>query len=244
MEFDYSTYTEFLMDLQSKEYTFEFFDDPGGVLLRHDVDWSPHRALRMAEIEAEHGILSTYFFLLTSPLYNVFAEETRKVISDIEALGHRVGLHFSTHQYFDSQPLTEAVIEQVTREIQTLARVTERNINTVSFHMPPKWILDTSFPEFQNTYAPEYFSEIEYRADSSQRWRDENPLANPMPEAVQYLVHPGLWGESDQEFETRLATVRNKHFDRVSSFLDTQYLEDDAKGALSNPKKLKPARDI
>jgi hypothetical protein len=58
------------------------------LLLRHDVDQHPASALRMAAIEAEHGVLSTWYFRWRTA--NPHAIET------IAAAGHAVGLHYET----------------------------------------------------------------------------------------------------------------------------------------------------
>jgi hypothetical protein len=58
------------------------------VLLRHDVDQHPASALRMAAIEAELGVLSTWYFR--------WRTANPKVIEAIAAQGHAVGLHYET----------------------------------------------------------------------------------------------------------------------------------------------------
>ena len=45
-------------------------------LWRHDIDVSPNRALRLAQIEHEGGLKATYFFLLHCEFYNCM--EARK----------------------------------------------------------------------------------------------------------------------------------------------------------------------
>ena len=63
-------------------------------LLRHDVDHDLHAALRMASVEAAHGIAANYYLLPTadyweSPFLVAAAQE-------LQALGHAVGLHNNT----------------------------------------------------------------------------------------------------------------------------------------------------
>ncbi len=55
------------------------------VLLKHDVDRLPSRALALARLEAELGIASTYFFRSPFP---------RRVVSEVRKLGHEVGYHY------------------------------------------------------------------------------------------------------------------------------------------------------
>ena len=61
--------------------------DGMGVLLRHDVDRKPKNALRMAELERELGIHSTYYF--RHP-YTFIPE----IIRQIYSFGHEVGYHY------------------------------------------------------------------------------------------------------------------------------------------------------
>jgi hypothetical protein len=58
------------------------------LLLRHDVDQHPASALRMAAIEAELGVLSTWYFRWRTAL--------PRAIETIRSNGHAVGLHYET----------------------------------------------------------------------------------------------------------------------------------------------------
>ena len=58
------------------------------IIMRHDVDKKPYNALRIAKIENELGIESTFYFRTTK---EVFIPE---IISEISNLGHEVGYHY------------------------------------------------------------------------------------------------------------------------------------------------------
>ncbi|MEA5389597.1 hypothetical protein VB779_22965 [Haloarculaceae archaeon H-GB11] len=215
--------------LQEAGRSFVGYDDEmesGDVLLRHDVDWSPANAERMAQLEADRGVSSTYFFLLTSPFYNLSYEANREAVSTILELGHDIGLHFSTHQYWSAEPDREELESAVQTERTVLSTLFDEEISTVSFHIPPEWVLRRSFDPFQSTYEERYFSDIAYRGDSNQRWRSDPPFADGIPEKVQILAHPGLWNDTDQLFEERLDAERRNHFADVSSFLEYQFVDD------------------
>lgn len=205
VSFTFEWYREFLQFLEDMGYHFRRFSDgaeAGGVLLRHDIDLSIQKALATARIEAERGINATYCILLTTPLYNPLEGRRVQQIRAIEALGHEVALHFSTHEYWDQDtvPDEETFVEHVAAEQAVLGTLLTSDPETVSFHMPPSWILDRSFESFRNTYEPPFFSDIQYVADSGQRWRREPPEIPEPRETVQILTHPGLWGEEDQDF--------------------------------------------
>ncbi len=60
------------------------------VLLRHDVETDPPHALRLAEIEARHGLRATYFFRSKNDGFRP------SVIGRLRDLGHEVGYHYET----------------------------------------------------------------------------------------------------------------------------------------------------
>lgn len=92
-DFSLTAYSHFLKVLNA-EYLFAtfrgIFQDnlDKFVVLRHDVDRKPEKALRMAKIEADFGIRSTYFFRVTDESFDP------KIIQEIAFLGHEIGYHY------------------------------------------------------------------------------------------------------------------------------------------------------
>jgi hypothetical protein len=102
---DYSSiqFKEFLEGLKSEEFSIISLDDyvEGrldseriNVFLRHDVDISLRRTVKMANIQKELGIQSTYFFRLHAEKYTF--EEARPIITQLVEDGFRIGLHYET----------------------------------------------------------------------------------------------------------------------------------------------------
>jgi len=58
------------------------------IILRHDVDRKPKRALRMARIESDVGVRSTYYFRSTKEAF------IPEIMKEIEKMGHEVGYHY------------------------------------------------------------------------------------------------------------------------------------------------------
>ncbi|QLD87140.1 hypothetical protein HWV23_15880 [Natronomonas halophila] len=208
VEFTHRWYRQFLQRLLGDGYDFRTFSGElgdGDVALRHDVDLRIDAAVEMAQIEADLGVTSTYCVLLTSPLYNPLEGEHRESLQKIDSLGHEVALHFSTHEYWPAEsPPEEADLETRVAEERAILETVVPPTETVSFHRPPSWVLDYDFDGFQNTYGPGFFTDIDYIADSSQRWRDDPPPLEALPETMQILTHPGLWGEEDASFDKRI----------------------------------------
>ena len=91
-----------MLKAAARGYSFEPFGTGSAephVLWRHDVDFSPHRALRLAEMEAEQGVRATYFLFLHSHLYNLMEADVFARTRRILELGHWLGLHFDAGFY-------------------------------------------------------------------------------------------------------------------------------------------------
>lgn len=230
VEFTFEWSRSFLDRLRSRGCRFRSYDqpiEPGDVLLRHDVDLSPKRALSLARIEHDLGIHATYFFLLGTPLYNPHQAPVRNAINGIASLGHDVGLHFSTHQYWPATrpPETESVVDAVRRERGVMEAIVPEVVPTVSFHVPPRWILRRSFEAFPSTYEPRFFEEIGYLADSGQRWREGAPSLPDDESPVQVLMHPGLWGPEDATFVERIRESVVEADRRAAEYVRSRHLE-------------------
>lgn len=213
-------YEEFLESLLDAGYSFRGFEElpERAAVVRHDVDLSPSRALAMARREADLGVETTYCFLLTAPAYGVL--EHVETLSEIRSLGHDLALHFDPHHYWERRPGTRTLESTVRTECETLERIVETPVDTVSFHMPPKWVLETSFDGFENTYQPRFFGEIDYVSDSRQKWRTGSPFDGERPDRVQILVHPGLWTPENRPMSEIVADLIEDRYDRVDRYLE------------------------
>lgn len=93
-----SAYKELIETLLSQDYkictVYEYLTqktrEKGIVILRHDVDVDPHRALRMARLEHKLGVHSTYYFRYIPKIFD------ESVIKSINDMGFEIGYHFET----------------------------------------------------------------------------------------------------------------------------------------------------
>lgn len=227
VEYTYGWYRDFLAELADDLVDFRSVADgldTGQIVCRHDVDLSLTAATRLAALEAEADVSSTYCILLCTPLYNPFERTQAERIRSIERLGHEIGLHFDTHRYWREEPGLDGLEARINRELSMLESIIDGEPTTVSFHRPPSWILDRRFAGFTSTYAPEFFGHVNYVADSSQRWREEPPRFDD-DRPMQLLTHPGLWAEADGPFESRVreAVIESSlhtHRRALGEFLD------------------------
>ena len=65
--------------------------DKRPAFLRHDVDVDLGKALRMAEIEHEHGVPATYMIMNASLMYSLRDGSVRRALRELQSLGHEVG---------------------------------------------------------------------------------------------------------------------------------------------------------
>ena len=170
-------YSEILAAAKAGGYRFAFFGDGperGDLYLRHDVDLSLDAALRMAELEAEHGVATTYLLMTESVFYNLASTEGVDAMTRLRELGHSVGLH--------------AVYPSVALD--------ERFDAVVSWHNPQAEYMGRTIPGATNVYAEPFFTPSTYRSDSNQHWRSGCPheeLRGGGFPWLQILVHPEIW---------------------------------------------------
>jgi len=95
MDFTLQKYQELCKVILEEEYTPLTVESylrelPSGkvAILRHDVDRVPERALKMAKLEKDLGIVSTYYFRMNK---KVFKPE---IIKEIASMGHEIGYHY------------------------------------------------------------------------------------------------------------------------------------------------------
>lgn len=186
-------------------YRFLAFDDPERhssarvCLLRHDVDADMHAAARMAEIEAEIGVRSTYFLMVRSPLYNLFSRANQELASFIVQQGHFIGVHYD--QAGAPKHLTGR--ESILFEAAMLARTLDVRISVVSFHQPGADVLrgEVDTGHLVNTYSKSDLHGFCYISDSNRQWRSHDPAKVFRDQEVarlHLLVHPMWWMHGDR----------------------------------------------
>lgn len=102
-------------------------------LVRHDVDADPGAALDIADIEVELGVVSTFFFMLRSPLYNLFGRANHELVERVLERGHRFGLHYDPG-FAPRAGRTHT--EQISAELDVLERMFGMRPGAVAFHQP------------------------------------------------------------------------------------------------------------
>lgn len=124
MRFTYDAYRSLLSLLRERGYAVRnyhnYADAPRCVILRHDIDTSLLQAVRLAELEAEEGVRSTWFVLLRTDFYNVFSKAGTEALNRIRSLGHEIGLHFDEASYAPALG-PDALVQSVIKECGLLS---------------------------------------------------------------------------------------------------------------------------
>jgi hypothetical protein len=243
--FDYATYWRLLEHVASQNRVVRFMDvkdaAPGDrlVILRHDVDYSPDSALRMARGEAERGVRSTYFLLLSGTYYNLLTPDHAGVAKTICDLGHEVGLHYDVN-FFRALPQSawHALLDA---QASLLSRLSGRPVESISMHQPGLNGADLfrGYHGYVNAYDERFTRQMPYISDSCQAWRDDSwaMLADGLPPRLQLCLHPINWADESRDrirvFEDVHTTVQTsmenaKHDLLAKIAVHTGVLEHDA----------------
>jgi hypothetical protein len=162
--YDFVTFGDFLADAQKEGKT---------IVLRHDVDNRPVRALVTAELEKGLGIKGTYYFRVKRD------EIPGEVLKKIAKLGHEIGYH-----YEDLGMAGGNVKDALASFQRNLARLREMvPVQTICMHGSPLSRHDSrelwksrSYREFGIIGEPYFdidFNKVLYLTDTGRRWDGE-----------------------------------------------------------------------
>ncbi len=197
-----------LLDLAAQSYCFvdipEALDNSGpapAVVWRHDVDYSPHRALSLARIEHANGLRCVYHFMISSRYYNIFEPDVAPLLRQISDLGHFVGLHTDMDVFGARTVLSDAEIEErVAFERHCLEFCLGRPLTSMSFHNVTlhrdRLASTDSVGGLRNAYMAVKDQRLHYVSDSNGLWRHErldSVLTRAPVRRLMVLTHPVWW---------------------------------------------------
>lgn len=226
MNFTYRDYSALIGLLRENGYALSsYVNYPGKgkcVILRHDIDYSLEQAVKLARIEKDLGVRSTYFVLLSSDFYNPASSSSYRYLHEILDLGHDIGLHFDETAYSYERFGMEYFIR---KEARILSDLIDVNINSFSLHRPNHFSLETEIriPGLINSYGEEFFHGFKYLSDSRRRWREpvEEIIEKGEFEKLHILTHAFWYHEEDLTIsETILDFLRSASRERKLTMKD------------------------
>lgn len=155
------------------------------VVLRHDVDRALPKAIRMAELEAAHGIRATYYVRMTKGLFQP------SVLRHLRKLGHEIGYHYEV--LAKAKGNTQQAIALFDHELKQFRRIVP--VDTVSMHGSPlsRWnnldlwqTYDFKAYDVEEAYLSIDYLKLYYFTDTGRGWdaerynlRDHAPSRRP-----------------------------------------------------------------
>ncbi len=200
-------------------------------VLRHDIEFSIDRAYKLAKIENELGVESTYTVQVRNNTYNALSEKNINLISKIRDLGHHIGLH----QNPPSSMKLETLKDYIMRDINILEDSYGFEIDRFAFHRPKKEYLNC-YVELENKincYDKKFFHffedkpetlEILYLADSNHKWKYGYPLDFDFSkiDKLQLLTHPFSWSEKGADNYANFVSLIRERNDELVNSMNTE----------------------
>ena len=211
----------------------EFVPDRKDIIWRHDVEFSPDIALKMAQIENELGVHATYFFQIHSEFYNTLERYMSDILYKIKDLGHHIGLHYDSHYYNVND---EETLERTLKVDKTyFEQVFNLELDTFSFHETTPFILGCqkdSYGGMLNVYSQKIKGNYQYCADSTGFWRYEvldEVLRDDKVRHLQVLTHDAMWSETVLSPRQRVRTSIQANAERIKKQYDQILIDFGAK---------------
>ncbi len=175
-DFSLKIYKELLQTFKKKNYKFQTFQQyllnplQQVILLRQDVDDKKLNSLQFAEIQADLGISSTFYFRIVPESFD------EEVIKKIYNLGHEIGYHYEDMDFANGNP--EKAIQFFEKHLQKLRNVAP--ISTLCMHGSPKSKYNNkdvwkryNYKNYDLIGEPYFeldFNQIAYYTDTGRSW--------------------------------------------------------------------------
>jgi glycosyltransferase involved in cell wall biosynthesis len=152
------------------------------IILRHDVDRRLKNAFRMARLEYQLGIISTYYFRMTKSGFR------REIIKAIADMGHEIGYHYETLD--KAKGNYEGAIKIFEQELNELRQIAE--VKTICMHGNPltKWDNRDLWSKYNyQSYgllgeAYLSFNGVIYLSDTGRTWGAKHKVKDWLPSAA------------------------------------------------------------
>lgn len=239
--FDYFTiahYREIVKLAKNRGFQFilhkdEFVPNRKDIIWRHDVEFSPDIALKMAEIEYNLGVQATYFFQMHSEFYNILERYMSDILFRVKELGHHIGLHYDSHYYNVSDE--ETLERTIKQDKDYFEQVFNLKLDTFSFHETTPFILSCqkeTYGEMLNVYSKKIKEKYQYCADSTGYWRYEvldEVLRDEKVMHLQVLTHDAMWSNEVLSPRQRVRKSIQDNAERVKAQYDQILIDFGAK---------------
>jgi hypothetical protein len=210
-EFSLEAYRGLLEQAKAAGFAFQSFTDylaaPRDklVLLRHDVDVSLEYALRLAQVERELQIKSTYFVRLHARFYGLDDADNRRRVRQLADWGFEIGLHQEAARFVNTMPEVIAFLQRDKARLEDLICQT---VTGVSCHLPKHQFFqmdDALLAQTGFAYNPggaRFNRDAVFVSDSNRTWKQYSLAeALDLGDKVLANIHPVWWAPGELEAE-------------------------------------------
>ena len=144
-----------------------------GIFIRHDVDRLPGNALKMAKLENQYDISSTYYFRITQASFKP------DIIKQIAGLGHEIGYHYEDLSLAKGE--YKEAIRLFDKHLKTIRQIVP--VKTIAMHGRPLskvnnldlWKHDdfNRFDLIGEAFLSINYSDIYYFTDTGRSWDEK-----------------------------------------------------------------------
>ena len=203
------------------------------IILRHDIEFSIERALKMSYIESEMGIATTYFVQIRNDAYNAFSFKNIEILRNMHRRGHHIGRHY----HIGETMVPECVAKEIAEQCDLLQYMTGIHIDRYSMHRPKKETryFETEIPGKLNAYGACFFAysedvkpsdelNVKYISDAKHQWNYGTPDDDTLYRLprIQLLVHPDYWSDTAQGTRDNFSGLISEHSMEYIDTLDNE----------------------
>jgi len=180
---------------------------PLTLILRHDVEWNPQRALAFAEVEKVCGFRSTFYFRVDTKAFNL------SVMRQLQDEGFEVGYHFNTldrcgGDFNKAIALFEREVNMLREagiEVETVCSHGDPRVKKVGYKVNNEIFLRdpdlrTRCGLLGEAYLDIDFSSLTYLSDAGIRWNRAGSTKELISKitrqewpVIYMLTHPDYW---------------------------------------------------
>ncbi len=222
-----------ILQKASVQYRFVPYGEPCSdrhVIWRHDIDFSPQRALALAKLEAAENLCCEYHVLVRGRYYNPLEPEISMILREISNWGHKIGLHFDLDIFAHGEQVSRDRFENAIRlEKVILEDITGDDVTSLSFHNltlhNSLYTTEKQVCGMFNANFPNFHSQYKYISDSNGLWRNQTLVdileANPVKK-LHVLTHPEWWTRKAMSpYERIKRTIMGRAKANINLYLNT-----------------------
>jgi hypothetical protein len=192
--------------------------DRAFLLIRHDVDITPWSALRMAELERDSGVRTTYYYRLHAPFYNLMDGAVLDSVRAVAAMGHEVGLHYEPG-FFLERGMDP--VAGTRADLRTFEELVGFRTHTIAQHQPATGpVLTDICPDHPCAYQPALVRELPYFGDSGFHWREGCVCTKFHLRRLHTLIHPHSWVRDGRAWQDVLRAHGQDLGDRLAKEIE------------------------